>query len=430
MSTRSKVLYVAHSHPVIIPGGAEIYAYDLYQAIRRSDDFDAVFVARVGPPYLQLRLHEGTRFALVQDDPNEYFFFTRPQEFDHLLWTARRKEVYTKDWRAFLLALKPDIVHFQHTVFLGYDMIRETRLTLPRVPIVYTLHEFVPICHNTGRMVRTGSHQLCNEASPRRCHQCFPDLTEQAFFLRERFIRSAFELVDLFITPSEDARNRYVDWGIPAEKIRTETYGRPPAVALPDPQDAGRRRRIGFFGQLNAYKGIDVLLEAMKILDRDGADVQLVVRGANLEFAPPKFQEEVRQLLEETAGSVDFAGSYTQEELPKLLSAVDWVIVPSVWWETGPLVIHEARAHHRPVICSNIGAMTERVQDGINGLHFRVRDPWSLAETIRRAVDNPTLWDEMRGHITDPHSMDEHLTVITGMYRGLLGRPVSSSRVA
>jgi glycosyltransferase involved in cell wall biosynthesis len=255
-------------------------------------------------------------------------------------------------------------------------------------------------------------------------------LTTQAFFLRERFIKSAFELVDLFIVPSEDARDRFVAWGLPAEKVRTETYGRFPVAAIPDPPNAGRRRRIGFFGQLTRHKGIDVLLEAMKILDRSGTDVHLLVKGASLGFQIQEFRDKIRQLLEETAGSVDFAGSYTQEELPKLLSAVDWVIVPSVWWETGPLIIHEALMHRRPVICSNIGSMKERVQDGINGLHFRARDPWSLADTIRRAVDSPELWDKVRSRITDPRTMDEHLTVITDIYRKLLGRPAPDSRVA
>jgi glycosyltransferase involved in cell wall biosynthesis len=84
----------------------------------------------------------------------------------------------------------------------------------------------------------------------------------------------------------------------------------------------------------------------------------------------------------------------------------------------------------RPVICSNIGSMAERIQDGVNGLHFRVGDPDSLADTIRRAVGAPELWDKLRGQITDPHPMDEHLPIITGIYKQLLSsanaRPVAA----
>ena len=50
------------------------------------------------------------------------------------------------------------------------------------------------------------------------------------------------------------------------------------------------------------------------------------------------------------------------------------MVVPSIWWETGPLVVLEAFQHGRPVICSDIGGMAEKVTDGVNGLHFRTRD--------------------------------------------------------
>jgi hypothetical protein len=80
------------------------------------------------------------------------------------------KEFYTKVVANLLSALRPDIVHFQHTLHLGYDLIRQTRNTLPEAAIVYTLHEFLPICQNHGQMMRTIDDSLCEEASPRRCH--------------------------------------------------------------------------------------------------------------------------------------------------------------------------------------------------------------------------------------------------------------------
>jgi glycosyltransferase involved in cell wall biosynthesis len=99
-------------------------------------------------------------------------------------------------------------------------------------------------------------------------------------------------------------------------------------------------------------------------------------------------------------------------------------VVPSIWWENSPLVIQEAMMFRRPVICSDIGGMAENVTDGVNGLHFRVGDPDSLADTIRRATGTPELWDELRAQITDPHPMAQHLEFITRLYRGLVDPPV------
>ena len=57
------------------------------------------------------------------------------------------------------------------------------------------------------------------------------------------------------------------------------------------------------------------------------------------------------------------------------MAEVDWVVVPSIWWENAPLVIQEAFRHRRPVICGDIGGMAEMVRDGVDGLHAPVERP-------------------------------------------------------
>jgi len=76
-------------------------------------------------------------------------------DYDWTFGTIRHdKELFTKHLRAFLEAVQPDIVHLHHTMFFGYDVLREIRNTLPSAPIVYTLHEYMPICHRQGQMLR------------------------------------------------------------------------------------------------------------------------------------------------------------------------------------------------------------------------------------------------------------------------------------
>jgi glycosyltransferase involved in cell wall biosynthesis len=414
-----RVLQICHNHPRARPGGAEVYAYELHRHLRDSGDWEPIFLARSGPPHSSERMPEdGTRITPVEGEQDEYLLHTEGLDFDWMLGTMRgRKDLYTEDLRAFLLALRPDVVHFQHTLFIGYDAIREVRRTLPGVPVVYTLHEFLPICHNKGQMVRTFDRSLCGEASPRRCGECFPGIEPDRFLRRERFIRAALDLVDLFVAPSETLRERYVEWGVPRERILLEDYGRVLAPSVdaaerPEPHDT-----LGIFGQVNPYKGFDVLLQAMQALGP--ALPKLRVHGANLDLQEHRFRDEIAALLAATPGVTD-VGPYPPERAGEMMAAVDWVVVPSVWWENSPLVIQEAFAAGRPVICSDVGGMAEKVADGVNGLHFRVGDPESLAATIRRAVGTPRLWEHLRKGIPPIHPMTDHAVVLTSTYESLL----------
>jgi glycosyltransferase involved in cell wall biosynthesis len=449
---KRKILYICHNHPSLYPGGAETYALELYQAVQASDVFEPIFLARIGPTAtLRPPRHPGTPFSTINDDPNQYFLYTNTNDFDWLNLTLRAKEIYTLHFREFLLAHRPDIIHFQHTLYLGFDLIRQAKNTLPDTPIVYTLHEYRPICHRDGQMVRTHNQELCHESSPRRCHECFPDITPQAFFSRKRFIQSHLSLVDLFLAPSRFLRDQYVRWGIPAEKIRYEEYGRSLPRPTPQPTTTRPRNRLAFFGQFSPYKGVQVLLKAMLLLNegrlaastipslmltppdasaqnghaRSPAyerGVHLWLHGANLEWQSAAFQQEFETLIEASRPHVTLVGRYDHAELAALMAHIDWVIVPSIWWENSPLVIQEAFAHGRPVICSGIGGMAEKVMHGVNGLHFRADDPRSLAETIRQATSSPGLWETLQSGIPALYPMAEHVTTLSELYQALIDR--------
>ena len=425
-----RVLYVCHNHSSVVPGGVETYAFELYQAMRESASFEPILLSRIGHPHTGPDpVHRGTFTSGVNHDPNQYLFYTDVSDFNWLMLTPRRKDGTTRFFREFLESYRPDIVHFQHTLFFGFDVITQTRNTLPHAPIVYTLHEYLPICHRDGQMVRPVTGELCLEATPRRCNSCFPEIPPHDFFMRKRFISAHLSRVDRFLAPSQFLLERYVDWGIPRERIQFEEYGRLPVPRAAETSAPRPRTRLGFFGQLNQFKGANVLLEAMRILgasDGDGgwatsSAPHLWIHGANLEFAPEEFQRDFRARLDATRSNVTFVVRYEQARLPQLMANVDWVIVPSTWWENSPLVIQEAFAHGRPVICSDIGGMAEKVKHGVNGLHFRANDAINLAETIRMATSAPGLWDTLsRGGMPALYPMDEHIAHIERLYRGLL----------
>jgi glycosyltransferase involved in cell wall biosynthesis len=427
MTTR--VLYIAHNHPSVRPGGAEQHALELHRAMSATPGMESVLLTKGGPPVGPIgRLHEGTCVAPVNGHANEYFMYTDGYTFDYFNGTMTGKDFYSKHFREFLLAIKPEVVHFQHTLFLGFDLIREVTNTLPNAAILYTLHEYLPICARDGQMVRSANNELCDEESPQRCHGCFPHITPQAFFLRKRFIQSQFALVDVFLAPSRFLMERYVEWGIPRNKIHFQDYGRVPPRRTVDPARA-TRNRLGYFGQLSGYKGVEVLLEAMRLIQLESAPTAaaptLKVHGANLELQDGEFKRIVARLLDETRDSVTLVGKYRPEQLPALMSDIDWVVVPSIWWENSPLVIQEAFLNQRPVICSNVGGMAEKVTPGVNGLHFRVGDPTSLAAVIREAVQAPATWERLQRGIPSIYRLEDQVADLRRIYSSLLAGEAS-----
>ena len=426
---RKRILYVAHNHPGVRPGGAEAYALELYAAMKASPDFEPVFLAIGGPPMANtMPPADGVLVSRVNSDPNQYFLYTHGRDYDWLHNTSRDKDACVEAFADFLRAYQPDIVHFQHTLFLGFDFIRQVKTTLPNARIVYTLHEYLPICHRHGQMLRTNNDEPCLEATPRRCAECFPDIAPAAFFLRERFVKSHFALVDQFLAPSQFLLQRFVDWGIPREKILFEEYGRNPHSPEPELNGSRTRNRIGFFGQFTFYKGPHVLLKAIQHLNEEAArtrrngsaELHAWLHGANLDLQTGSYQNEFKGLVETNRASLTLAGKYHVGDVPRLMANVDWIVVPSLWWENSPLVIQEAFMNKRPIICSDIGGMAEKVTHDVNGLHFRAGDPRSLAAALRRATTEPGLWERLRAGIPEIYSITDSVRRLSGIYHDLL----------
>ena len=412
-----RVLHFAHGHPEIRKGGAEIAAYRIHQDLRGREGIHSIFIAAEFP--WEMPVPDAT-FA-PGPGPEEYFLASTG--FEHFRSSRSDLGVIEATLVPFLLGLRPDVVHFHHYHLLGVELIPLVRRTLPGVKVVVHLHEMYAICPRNGHMFLPESGELCDRAVPSRCAGCFPHEGAANLKLRELFLRSTLDQADLFLTPSEFVRQRYVDWGISAKKIRVQENGMPAAPpALPRRPDAGRRRtRFGFFGQLYRHKGVLLLLEAFEdLVARGTTDAELHLHGCLNAHHDPEFNQAFSQKLEETSAPVHFHGPYPSEQVTQLMESVDWVLVPSLWWENSPLTILEARSARRPVICGDIGGMAEKVRDGVTGLHFRTGDRSALTEVLDRAASTDGLWEELRENITPGPGSSEIGDELLAFYAALI----------
>lgn len=409
-----RILYVCHGHPDLVSGGTEIVAHDLFRAVRQRPGWQAMSLGCVSPLHREPR--QGTRFQGIGRSADEMLLWVGP--FDRFLLAQTETRTFVDAMTELLRSFRPDIVHFHHLLRVGLEALPLVKQVLPNSRLVLTLHDYMPICANDGLMTCTGSGRLCRAASPDACHACMPQIPMDRFVQRTLHVRNAFSVVDKFLAPSNFLRDRYVAWGLPEHLIEVVGNGVPPAP----PADAGRRRRrtFGFFGNIAPHKGVLTALDAVRLLRNESEDIVLRLHGT-ANFQSDAFQRAFQDSLTAAAPAAIHLGGYARAELPELMAKVDWVVVPSVWWENAPLVILEAFQHRRPVICSDIGRMAELVRDSVEGLHFRTGDAGDLARTMRRAARTPGLWARLAAVLPEAPTIaaaaDRHLALYHQLLR-------------
>jgi glycosyltransferase involved in cell wall biosynthesis len=394
-----KVLYVSVFHPELVRGGAQQAAHELFRGARAAG-LDAVFVASCEPSVNQALFKPGAIFTGFDGREGEYLFLS--DSFEHV-WYRNLNPRALRWFEEFLRDQRPDVVHFHHFMTIGLDMFILARRVLPEARLVLTLHEFLGICKADGQMVRRTDRTLCERASPVRCHQCFPDTAPEIFRLREDWVKHAFSVFDAFVAPTDFVRRRYAAWGLPAEKIHVvsnaqqDYSGTDYRVPVPAADALARvPNRFGFFGQLVDNKGLGVVFDALEAYDkRHAEEIVLEINGANLHYASEGFRTRFKEFLEAADGlekvRVRHNGPYAMGDLPSRMGRIDWVLVPSTWWEIFGLVVSEAWMFRKPPIVSNIGGIGERVLHDHDGLLFEAGDAERLAETLHRCVTEPGL---------------------------------------
>lgn len=398
-----KALVIAHAHPDFSVGGAEIAAYNLFRNLKgRSRYSESVFLARSD-------LASQTHGSIMLRRPGEYLW--RQNMGDWFRLRTENPMAVIGVFREFLKRERPDIAFVHHYAHLGVEILREIKQTLPDCVLILTLHEYAAICNSQGQMVKAKSKKLCYRESLEDCSNCFPERTPQDFWLRKHYIQKHFEYADAFVSPSDFLRQRYIEWGVPAEHIVVIENGQPSRSRLnAAPPGVRTRTRFGFFGQITEYKGVEILLQAIHLIATEIRTKMIVeIHGANLESQTLAFQDLIETLRKPLIleGVVRWVGSYEQTELAKRMEKVDWVVVPSVWWENSPMVIQEAFVNGKPVICAGIGGMAEKVRDGVDGLHFEVRNPLDLAETLVRAAVEPGLLQKLKANVRQPLTFEQ-----------------------
>ena len=140
---------------------------------------------------------------------------------------------------------------------------------------------------------------------------------------------------------------------------------------------------ILFIGSLAAHKRVNLLIKSFSTIP----DISLTIAGQKTLFYP-QIEKLINSLKPKIKSRINFIFNFPQKDLAKLIDNCDVLILPSIQESFG-LVLLEAWARQKPVICADIPALKELVNQTNGGLLFKVDDEKDLTQKLKFILDNP-----------------------------------------
>ncbi len=299
---------------------------------------------------------------------------------------------------ALLERVRPDVAHI-HNIYHHLSPSILPVLRRHGIPVVMTLHDLRLLCPAI-HMLRHG--EICERCRGGRFHnavlgRCVKDSLAASLLaaietFHQRSRRLYEEQVDLFLCPSRFIRDKYLDWGFPAAKLKHL----PNFVDLeqwhPDriPRDRPRDAYL-YFGRLSREKGLHTLLQAQRLWETgyaagtlDTAPLTLLIAGDG-----PSDQDLRRFAGSLKVEKVEFLGPLRPDALRAALGRSRFTVLPSEWYENSPMATLESLAAGIPQVGTRLGGIPEMIEDGRNGTLVEPRDPESLLRGLVAAAAFP-----------------------------------------
>lgn len=297
----------------------------------------------------------------------------------------------TKMAKYLLSTEKPDILHIGHPMRVN-ELATATKSF--NIPYVITLTDFWMLCPKV--ILVDSENNLCSgPCEGKICAQDCPEIPSN--FITRRLIMSGNLLLGAkkVISPSNFLGNIFKKEFRGLDNMGILNHGIDYNIIGNNKKRYKKEDTLVFcyIGSLAHHKGVHLLLQAFKEIKSKNIVLKVFGRGTDSGYVNKLFN------MGKSDPRIEFCGFFHENEFGNILSSVDVVIVPSLWYENYPIIIYEALASHTPVISSGIGGMTEIVQDGINGFTFQRGNKESLRNILEKIANNATLLNDIKKNI-------------------------------
>jgi glycosyltransferase involved in cell wall biosynthesis len=410
-----KVLLVVHQFFPEHRTGTEVLTLELARGLRRRGHAVEILAGDPAPTEVESTPLRRTRDEFDGFTIHRFHYGLRDSRDRFALHTSAPAR--TALVREVIAALQPDIVHVKHFLGLSSRLLPEVAAT--NTPVVFTATDFWAVCPR-HTLFRTFDNQVCEgPGNGLYCIRCcisrrMPTWVARAYHtlagtpfgvllgargrkinsLRNRPARVARDVnaADIVISATKFLADILIRHGIEPGKTRVVPYGVDigavgPRRAVPQRFTPAEPLRLGFIGSITEMKAPHVPLEALANLGEKVRAVSLDLYGKIDEG--DRYCRLVREKADRCGGTVTLCGTFPHERIGEILSGVHLLVMPSIWYESTPLVLCAALAARVPVLVSRLGGMTEVIEEGVNGLSFPAGDSAGLGNVIRRLLDEP-----------------------------------------
>jgi len=354
---------------------------------------------------------------------------------------------YFDYYKTIIEKVRPNIVHM-HSLTRGCSVFHAEFIKKLGIPLVLTVHVPSVTCAR-GTLMLWGTEQCDGYVDIKRCTACMlnksgvpkqlsnflVDFTElmpgfipgfnkllnlkKYIKYRTHRIKELFNIVDHTVLVCEWLNEVLIKNSLCTKKVSVIRHGLNEvdrSHSLIDNNEKKEKIIVGYIGRFDHVKGLHVLVQAFNKL-KQANNLELNIYGKVNSKESAGYLKKIESLA--NSEKIKFCGEMNEDNRCKTLNSLDVIAVPSIWMETGPLVVLEAFNAGIPVVGSDLGGISELIDDGVNGLLFKQGNVDELSKILVKISEYPEIIEQLKKRISPVNTISNLAESMENIYKSL-----------
>ncbi len=437
-----KIIHVLNSYLPDQIAGTEIYVCALARELKKKSIVSKIIIPNYGATINETYFYEDI----------EIIKYAEPTIVNREIITGKIAPSGLQNFLAIIKSELPDIIHYHELAgSIGIGNFHVEATYKAGFKNVITFHVAKYSC-KTGTLMYMGKTKCNGIIDTMRCSKCWlhykgekgirKNIITAGFSLLNflhidtRFIKNEFGTAlafpqiikqlknDLFVLQKNSStfivltqwyKDILIRNGINEKQVILISQGLPTNNIRPGYiKKSSSKLRLIFIGRISHFKGVDILLAALKNLNTNSVELDIYGSADDESFL------KICHELARNRNNIAWKGSLHPELVIETIQHYDIICIPSAVSEMGPFVLKEAFAAGVPAIASNVYGNAEQITNGKNGWLFNFNDSNDLKNKLQQLINEPMLIEKAKLHITPVKSFETVAEEHEKLYKEIL----------